>query len=146
MHISVTRLRVRSFVYLPLFLWHAFRSTRQAERARGFVSGKLLVNEGSVYWTLTAWDSEAAMNEFRTTAAHRAAMPGLLNICDEASVAHWNQETAELPSWQEAHRRMADEGRLTKVNHPSANQLENRFPAPEASRVETTLKSRRLKL
>ena|ERR1700722_12096978 len=140
MHISVTRLRVRSLAYLPSFLWHSFRSTRQARRARGFVSGRLLVNPKSVYWTLTCWESAAAMNEFRTTAAHGGAMPKLLDICDEASVAHWTQENPELPSWQESHRRMAAAGRLSKVNHPSPNQRSNQFPAPQPSRLEIVLK------
>jgi len=86
------------------------------------------------------------MNEFRTTAAHRAAMPKLLQICDEASVVHWTQETSELPSWEESHRRMVADGRLSKVNHPSPNQLSNEIPAPKPSRAETLLKPRRRKL
>jgi len=146
LYISITRLRVRSFAYLPSFLWHAFQSTRQAERARGFLGGRLLVNPKSVYWTMTAWESDSAMNEFRTTAAHRAAMPKLLHICDEASVVHWPQETSELPSWEESHRRMVADGRVSKVNHPSANQLSNEIPSPQPSRTETLLKPRRPKL
>jgi hypothetical protein len=140
MHISVTRLRVRSFAHLPSFLWHTFRSTRQVERARGFLGGRMLVNPNNVYWTLTAWENDAAMNEFRTTAAHRAAMPKLMDMCDEASVAHWNQETSELPSWQESHRRMEGEGRCSKVNQPSPDQLANRFPQPRPSRLGKLLK------
>jgi hypothetical protein len=34
--LSVTRLRVRSFVYLPQFLWYALRSARQAEHPPRF--------------------------------------------------------------------------------------------------------------
>jgi hypothetical protein len=146
MLISVTRLRVRSFAYLPSFLWHAFQSTRQAQRAAGFLAGKLLVNPKNTYWTMTAWETDSAMNEFRTTAAHRAAMPRLLRLCDEASVVHWNQETLELPSWEESHRRMVADGRLSKVNHPSANQLNNKILEPQPSRTETLLKPRRTKL
>src|SRR5687768_6400982 len=36
------------------------------------------------------------------------------NWCDEASVVHWNQETVELPSWSEAHRRMVKDGRQSR--------------------------------
>jgi hypothetical protein len=127
-------------------LWHAFQSTRQAQRARGFLGGKLLVNSKSVYWTMTAWESDSAMNEFRTTAAHRAAMPKLLHICDEASVVHWDQEASELPSWEESYRRMVADGRLSKVNHPSPGHLNNHTPALQPSRTETLLKPRRTKL
>jgi heme-degrading monooxygenase HmoA len=142
MFISVTRLRVRSFGYLPGFIWHTYRSARQAERARGFLGGRMLINSKNVYWTLTAWDGEGAMNEFRTSAAHRAAMPKLLEFCDEAAVVHWAQETAELPSWLEAHRRMVAEGRASKVNHPSAEHLGRQFSAPWVGRLEKILKPR----
>jgi hypothetical protein len=138
--ISVTRLRVRSFIYLPQFLRDAFKSMRQVGRSSGFLGGRLLVNAKNVFWTMTAWKDEAAMNAYRTGGAHRTAMPKLLDWCDEAAVVHWDQETSELPSWQEAHRRMAVEGKPSKVNYPSAAQASNHIPAPEPSRIERTLK------
>jgi hypothetical protein len=67
-------------------------------------------------------------------------MPKLLTWCDEAAVVHWNQETSELPSWEEAHRRMVREGKLSKVKYPSLAQASNQIPAPEPSRIERTLK------
>jgi hypothetical protein len=67
------------------------------------------------------------MNAYRITAPHRNAMPKLLEWCDEAAVAHWSQESAELPDWDTAERRMADSGRLSKVNHPSADQQAGRL-------------------
>nr|HEV7953987.1 antibiotic biosynthesis monooxygenase [Candidatus Acidoferrales bacterium] len=86
--ISLTRLRVRSSLYMPLFLWHSSKSSRQAERADGFLGGRVLPNPRKVFWTLTAWESEAAMNFHRTNAVHRAAMPKLLHWCDDATVVH----------------------------------------------------------
>jgi hypothetical protein len=83
--ISVTRLRVRSFIYLPQFFWHTFKSIRQAERSSGFLGGRLLVNAKNVFWTMTAWKDQAAMNAYRTGGAHRRAMPKLLNWCNEAA-------------------------------------------------------------
>lgn len=141
--ISVTRLRIRSIFFLPQFLWHASKSTRQVERAGGFLSGKTLVNPGKVFWTLTAWESEAAMNAFRTHAAHRDAMPKLLHWCDEASLVHWTQETPDLPTWINAYERMMATGRTSKVNHPSPAHVENKFPAPVASKMETIMKPRK---
>jgi hypothetical protein len=138
--ISVTRLRVRSFLYLPQFLWYAFQCIRQVERSSGFLGGRLLVNAKNVFWTMTAWEDEAAMNGYRTGGAHRRAMPKLLNWCDEAAVVHWTEESSEIPFWQEVPQRMAEEGRPSKVNHPSPAQASGQIPAPEASRVERTLK------
>ena len=125
--ISVTRLRVRSLLYLPAFIWQAMGSLRQSQRSRGFLAGRVL------------HEARNAMNAFRTTGAHRDAMPKLLEWCDEASVAHWIQPNAELPSWLEAHRRMVAEGRLSKVNHPSPAQVAKEIPAPRPSRIEKTL-------
>ena len=69
--ISATRLRVRSVAYLPAFLWDTFKSARQAERSPGFLGGRLLVNTKYVFWTMTAWEDEFAMNAYRTGGAHR---------------------------------------------------------------------------
>lgn len=129
--ISVTRLRLRSIFYLPQFLWHTLKSQRQVVRARGFLSGRLLRDSGNVYWTVTAWEDEAAMRAYRSTGAHGSAMPKLLDWCDEAAVAHWTQPQAELPDWAEAHRRMMSEGRTSKVRKPSAAQLAKRIAEPK---------------
>ncbi len=138
--LSVTRLRVRYLRYLPVFIWNTSQSIRQAERSAGFLGGKLLRDAKNVFWTVTAWENEAAMNAFRTSGAHRRAMPNLLNWCDEASVVHWNQETAELPTWLEVHLRMVTEGRPSKVNHPSRAQAAYEIPMLEGSSQERTLR------
>jgi hypothetical protein len=138
--ISVTRLRVRSFVFLPQFLWNTFKSMRQLERSSGFLGGRLLVNGKNVFWTMTAWKDEAAMNAYRTGGAHRRAMPKLLNWCNEAAVVHWTQESSELPFWHEVQVRMVKEGRPSKVNHPSPTQASNQIPGPEPGHIERMLR------
>jgi hypothetical protein len=140
--ISVTRLRVRSYFYLPPFLWDTFNAVRQVERSTGFLGGRLLVNAKNVFWTMTAWKDEAAMNAYRTGGAHRRAMPKLLNWCNEAAVVHWTQESSEIPLWPEAEQRMVKEGRTSKVNHPSPAQASNCIPGPNPGRIQQTLKPR----
>lgn len=129
--ISVTRLRIRSLFYLPQFLWYTLRSQRQAERAAGFLGGRLMRDKGNAFWTLTAWKDEAAMRAYRGRGAHVKAMPRLLDWCDEASIGHWEQESAELPTWGEAHSRMVAEGRTSKVRHPSEAQLAGKIAGPK---------------
>jgi hypothetical protein len=141
--ISVTRLRVRSALYLPEFLWDTFQSVRQAERTSGFLGGRLLVNAGRVFWTLTAWQDDSAMNAFRTGGAHRKAMPKLLDWCDEAAVVHWTQDSKEIPPWTEAGQQMIEKGRLSKVNHPSPAHASHQIPAPQPSRIARSLKPAR---
>jgi len=135
--ISVTRLRVRSFRYLPGFLWDTFQSVRQVQRSPGFLGGRLLVNAGYVFWTMTAWQDETAMNAYRTGGAHRQAMPKLLNWCDEAAVVHWTQDSPEIPEWQQAQQHMSERGRLSKGEPSihSASLAENSRAATQPHRT-----------
>src|SRR4030095_958746 len=134
--ISVTRLRVRSVFYLPQFLWHTFKSQRQAKHAPGMLGGRLMLEAHWAFWTATVWGSEEAMRAFRSSGAHMKAMPKLLDWCDEASYVHWEQEHAELPSWAEAHRRMVTEGKLSKVKNPAMAQLAKELPEPRHGGTE----------
>ena len=108
--ISVTRLRLRSIRFFPPFLWWGLLSGVQAKRAPGNLKATGLRDLHLTFWTLTAWTDEHAMRAFMLSGAHQRVMPKLFNWCDEASVVHWNQETAELPSWSEAHRRWSKTG------------------------------------
>lgn len=124
--ISITRLRVRKLGFLPAFLRETERSVAQLTRSAGFLGGSLLPEGKLVFWTRSAWDGETAMKAFRDSAAHREAMPKLLDWCDEASVAHWEGEpTGDWPAIRE---RMIAQGRMSKVRHPSAAQKEKRIP------------------
>jgi hypothetical protein len=138
--VSLTRLRVRSLRFLLPFVWQVRKSARQAARTSGFLGGRLLREARNTFWTITAWENETAMRAYRNAGAHRGVMPKLLEWCDEASVAHWTQEGPELPDWQEAHRRMIKDGRPSKVNHPSPEQIANHTAPPQPSRIEQTLK------
>jgi hypothetical protein len=128
--ISLTRLRVRAWRFLPGFLLGTLRARQQAVRAAGFRGGRLLVDRSRTYWTITAWQDEASMRAYRGSGAHGKVMPRLLEWCDEASVLHWSAETAELPDWPAAYERMVKEGRPSRVNHPSPNHDALRFPPP----------------
>jgi hypothetical protein len=132
--VSITRLRVRSFRYLPVFLIGAFRSARQAKNAAGNLAVSLLSDSNFTFWTRTLWNDERSMRAFMLVGAHRRIMPRLLQWCDEAAVAHWLQESPEAPSWQEAYRRLQQEGRASKVDHPSSAQSRFEIPPPKTTR------------
>ena len=130
-NVSITRLRVRSIWYLPLFLLHAMRTSAQAQKAEGVLGAQTRFEKNNVVWTKTVWQDEALMKKYRGSGAHQAAMRLLSEMCSEASVTRWTQDTADLPTWEEAHRRMLTEGRLSKVKHPSPLQAAGRT-APES--------------
>jgi heme-degrading monooxygenase HmoA len=132
--ISLTRLRIRSIRFLPAFLLHAFRSRNQVRRAPGFLTGALLPDKHFTFWTMTAWDSEESMRQFMLSGPHKAAMTHLIHWCDEASVAHWIEPEASLPSWEEADRRMRSSGRPSKVKHPSPNHANLTYKTPRTTR------------
>lgn len=117
--VSITRLRLRSPWLVPFLIWRAFWSQRQARAAEGNIATDSRTENGKVFWTRSVWRDEQAMRAFMTSGAHRAAMPKLLDWCDEAAVAHWTQDNNDMPDWETAKVRMRTEGRLSKVRHPS---------------------------
>lgn len=131
--ISLTRLRIRSIRFLPFFALHTLQAIRQVRKASGFQTGALLQDRDWTYWTMTAWDSHESMRQFMTTGPHKRAMPHLMNWCDEAAVAHWNQEGSALPTWKEADRRMRADGRASKVRKPSSRHANLTYREPRTS-------------
>lgn len=140
--ISVTRLRLRSPLYLPQFLLNVLRSTWQVINTPGFKGGKLLVDANQTYWTMTAWEEQAAMKIYRNAGAHRQVMPKIQDWCDEASIVHWRQEDNNLPDWIEVHQRLIKEGHLTKLSKPSPAHLERNIPEPKPSKTGLVLHPR----
>lgn len=138
--VSVTRLRVRSWRFMPAFILSALRIGNQTARAEGCLAAKVFRDRRNAFWTCTCWESEVAMKAFMTSGPHGPAMRKLLEWCDEASVAHWEQDGDEMPSWSEAHRRMLRHGRASKVNHPSNAQKAFRIDEPDETRKDRTIK------
>src|SRR5262245_36292344 len=100
---SVTRLRIRSSLYIPAFLGMTLLAQRQVRRAPGCVGGRLLVDARRTFWTLTVWESERAMKAFRGAGPHAKVMPRLAEWCDEASYTHWSPANGTIPNWSEAY-------------------------------------------
>jgi Domain of unknown function (DUF3291) len=128
--VSVTRLRVRKWRFLPAFLVGAIRSALQAKSAAGAIRVAALADARRAFWTCTVWDDEKSMRAFLNSGSHRRVMPRLLDWCDEAAVAHWEQESSEAPSWREALVRMRRVGRRSRVRFPSAAQDQFDIPEP----------------
>ena len=117
--VSLTRLRIRSVRFLPHFFLHTMRSLNQVKQAPGFRTGALLADRSWTFWTMTSWDSQEHMRQYMISGPDKIAMPFLVDWCDEASVAHWEQPEEALPSWTVADERMRTTGRPSKVKNPS---------------------------
>jgi Domain of unknown function (DUF3291) len=131
--VSITRLRVRRWRYLPQFLVQSIRAARQAKRAAGSLAVSILRDADRAFWTRTVWSDEAAMRSFMQSGVHRRVMARLPEWCNEAALVHWVQDDKEPPSWAEAHRRLETEGRRSRVNHPTAAQRRFEIREPRTS-------------
>ncbi len=129
--VSVTRLRIRKLRFVPAFFLSAIPINVKAQKSPGNHGVRVLNDRKFTFWTCSCWENEQSMRAFMLAKPHGPAMRKLLEWCDEASTVHWTQDSTDLPSWSEAHRRMQAEGRPSKVNHPSADQLAYRIAAPK---------------
>ncbi len=131
--VSITRLRIRAWRFMPAFALHAHRSNAQVRQADGFVGGSLLADRKRTFWTMTVWREPEDMRAYMRAGAHAAAMPRLSGWCDEASVVHWTQPDDTLPSWMEADRRMRGDGRPSNVRHPAGTHGDLSFDPPRTA-------------
>lgn len=119
MIVSVTRLRLRSLRYLLPFAYHSRRAHRQAEQSPGCLGAQVRKTGGLAFWTLTFWDNETSLRNYLSHGPHRQVMPKLSRWCDEAAVTHWTHDGPQYPAWEHAAVRLAEQGRLLRVAHPS---------------------------
>ena len=122
MFVSVTRIRLRTPLFLPAFLWQSYKLIAQAKKSAGNMGVRFRKTKGITFWTLTGWKDEAAVKIFRNAMPHRGAMSRLMFWCDEASFAHWDQAEGELPAWDAAAQKLLAQGVFSKLNYPSENQ------------------------
>lgn len=128
--VSITRLRIRKWRYLCAFFYFTLLALLQSRRAAGNLSTSLTRDAQLVFWTITVWRDEHAMREFRNHGKHLRAMPKLRDWCDEATYAHWQQESADPPSLATAYERLVREGIVSHVNHASRDHATRSFPPP----------------
>jgi hypothetical protein len=114
---AVTRLRLRRWRFVPLFILAALRSRRQARASEGCMASDVRMQGARLFWTRTLWRDTNTMRAFMRSGAHGAVMPRLMHWCDEASLVHWERDS--LPDWDEAEARLRSDGRVSRVRHPS---------------------------
>lgn len=138
--VSVTRLRVKSIFFLLPFMRANEASVKELKSSTGLLKGKELIDKKLTFWTITLWEDEASMKEFRGSQSHRMAMQHLPKWCNEASYHHWIQEDNEFPTWNTISKKLFTEGKLSKVRNPSNAQINNQFPSIKWTKTERRLK------
>jgi hypothetical protein len=138
--ISATWLQVKSVLYLVRFMIANEASVKQLNKTEGFLGGRELIDKNLTFWTLTIWDSEVSMKQFRNSLPHRKAMQKLPFWCGEASYIHWTQAENQFPGWITIHEKMLAEGKTTKVRNPSENQPSKNYPEIKWRKLERNFK------
>ena len=103
--VLLTHLPVRRPTALPTFLRHVWRIRGQLEAAPTGLAGYSLFAQpfSSNYWTLSAWESSAAMGAFMRASPHREAMVELPKVLSEFRTWRWTSTGRALPpSWDDA--------------------------------------------
>lgn len=81
---------------------------RQVRRSPGAYGATLKAKPLTrTFWTLSAWESKAALDDFVRSGAHRPAARGLAPQMRDGTFTTWQARSEDLPlSWSEAFRRL----------------------------------------
>ncbi len=110
--VLLTHLPVRRLTALPKFLNYVRLIRKQLEGApSGLVGYSLLAQPlRSDYWTLSAWESPAALGAFIRESPHRDAMEVLPQTLSRFRTWRWRSVGSDLPpSWDDALARPAQQ-------------------------------------
>lgn len=109
--VMASRFEVTSLRQVPGFLLAAMRVWRQALKSPGALGVSLKAQPFKrTFWTLSAWTDKAAINGYATTEPHKSTMRGKRAVMKDSTFVFWTTPAHDLPiTWDEAHRRIADE-------------------------------------
>jgi len=103
MLIAVGRLELRAGTNRLWFGIVTWLALRQALRAPGCQGVRARGENDRVYWSLSAWESAAAMRDYRNSGAHARAMR-LFGAGSRTRFVQFEADT--IPDWPEAMRRL----------------------------------------
>ena len=128
--IVVARLRLREPSLLDEFFTHAAAVIEQAQKTDGNLGVDALAEVHDVWWDVTAWQSKESIEPFMNTEPHLGTRALADHLCDEATFVDWEQDSAELPDWQTAWRRLVADGESATLSNASEANGTRDFPAP----------------
>ncbi len=128
--IVVTRLRLRDPAFFDEFFGSAVAVTELAQNSKGNLGADVLAEANNTYWTRTAWQGRDPMHAFVGSEPHLSTMGRLDDWCDEATFIDWEQNSADLPDWQDAYQRLIANGQVANLASASQAHHTRDFPAP----------------
>jgi heme-degrading monooxygenase HmoA len=109
--IMASRLPLTSYRHIPAFLAATMKIRRQLAGAEGLV-GYMLDAQlfGKTFWTLSAWQSRAALDAFSNADPHRARIDRIRPHMRPTTFVFWTANASELPpAWPDARRRVEEQ-------------------------------------
>lgn len=131
MHVSITRLKLRRWYFLPFFFFFNLFIIRQFRRAPGMIQGKVIADHQIAFWTITLWQHEAAMLAFRNRGMHLKAMAKTPEWASEAVAYSWTCADGDFPTWSETCEKLKTLGHFSTLKHPSVNFQRRKFTCEE---------------
>jgi quinol monooxygenase YgiN len=128
--VVITRLRLRDPAWLDAFFAAASAALDAALKSDGNVGGDAIAEANNTWWTSSAWQDRASIGAFVRSDAHRRAMDGMNDWCDEATFVDWEQDDDAVPDWQTAYQHLVADGRSAKLPHGTPENDGRDFPAP----------------
>ncbi|MFJ5261502.1 DUF3291 domain-containing protein [Streptomyces sp. NPDC088387] len=107
-HVFASRFETRTLGDALRFLVRTPRVWRQVSRAPGAYGATLKAEPFKrTFWTLSAWESPAALKDFARSGPHVPTSRGLAPRMRDAKFATWTVSSDELPlTWEEARRHL----------------------------------------
>lgn len=121
--VSIARVQLRAARFLLPFLWRSLHLAYSARNAPGNLGVRLRRSKGLVFWRVTLWVDKHSMEEFRNGDLHKDVEPKARLWFDEFSIASFQQEGKEIPSWTDAPLLLKKYGRMCEVDRPSKSQM-----------------------
>ena len=101
MYVSITGLRLNSFLYAPKFMYYAVPSMIQAQSAEGNVMAQAR-NVDGVHHTLSVWEDRKSMLKYLRSSDHAKAMKIFDDIATGKTYGYEIDSAQEIPTWEEA--------------------------------------------
>ncbi len=111
--VVATKLPLRSYRHIPAFLRWTLRIRRQLAHAEGLVGYSLDAHlSRKTFLTVSAWTSQAAVEEFVRRAPHSTAMTAIRPSMGPSGFVFWTVAPEDLPlRWGDVRSRLAARSR-----------------------------------
>jgi heme-degrading monooxygenase HmoA len=109
MRITITSIQLRSPWQFFTLANHGRKIQAQAKKTPGFVKMKN-TGWGRNHYTLSIWETDAAMKQFARSGAHLEAMKQSAKLAHELRTFTFEAEA--IPNWKEVKRMLAEKGKV----------------------------------